>query len=124
MTQQLGLGFETEPRSAGFWLLVVIEPFSAPITTRTLNVDGELLIGRDVDADLALAGALISRRHALVRGVEGGLEIEDVSSNGTLVDGTTLKHACLRVPHECTLYVGCVRLRLRRFRCADLDCDA
>ena len=123
MTHEHALGFEADARPGGFWLLVVIEPFEAPIITRTLSVNGELVIGRDASADLTLGGALVSRRHAVVRGVQGGLEIEDISSNGTLVEGTTLKHACLRVPHECTLYVGCFRLWLRRFRSTELDCE-
>jgi len=53
-------------------------------------VTGELVIGRQ-DADLVLDDERVSRRHAVVRAVEGGLEIEDLhSANGTSVNGTAI----------------------------------
>jgi hypothetical protein len=66
----------------GFWLFVVIEPFAAPLRSRMLKVEGELLIGRDTCAGLPLAGNLISRRYMVVRDAESGLEIEDVARMG------------------------------------------
>jgi predicted component of type VI protein secretion system len=92
----------------------LIEPFRGPVNGRTLNVDGELLIGREPTAGVTISGALISRRHVLVRALHDGLEIEDISSHGTLVDGETLRLTRRRVGRECTLHVGCVCVWLRR----------
>jgi pSer/pThr/pTyr-binding forkhead associated (FHA) protein len=94
-------------------LQVAIESYSGPAATRTLTVERELVIGRDDKAGLTLDGGLVSRRHVLVRAVEEGLEIEDVSSNGTLVDGVTVRRASVRAGNECTLDVGSFRLWLR-----------
>jgi serine protease Do len=53
-------------------------------------VIGELVIGRQ-DADLVLDDDRVSRRHAVVRAVRGGLEIEDLhSANGTAVNGMAI----------------------------------
>jgi pSer/pThr/pTyr-binding forkhead associated (FHA) protein len=119
MTQPLTQIVET---SAAFWLRVVIEPYVAPISTHLLNVRDALLIGRDPGAGVLLHGELVSRRHVLVRATHGGgLEIEDLSLHGTLVDGMPLLRARLRVAHECTLQVGCVRLRLHRLHAPEVS---
>jgi pSer/pThr/pTyr-binding forkhead associated (FHA) protein len=97
-----------------FLLEVLLEPFERPALTRVLSVDRELVIGREPTADLTVQGHLVSRRHVLIRAAQSGLEIEDVSRNGTLVDGVTLRGGQRRVSSECTLVVGCVRLSLRR----------
>ncbi|MFN0062105.1 MAG: FHA domain-containing protein [Myxococcaceae bacterium] len=48
----------------------------------------EITIGRDEDNTIQLADRNVSRRHARVVRVEGGLEIEDLSSaNGILLNG-------------------------------------
>jgi hypothetical protein len=107
--------------SSGFRLQVVIEPFEGPIRGRTLHVQNELSVGRDPAADLRLDGRLISRKHAIVRVAGEGLEIEDVSSNGTLVDGTLLHMGRRRVGRECILIVGCVRLWLCAAAFADSE---
>lgn len=63
---------------------------NGPRAGHTIDVEGELVIGR-VDADLVLDDALVSRRHAAVRPLSGGLQIEDLgSSNGTFVDGARI----------------------------------
>ena len=54
-------------------------------------VAGEVLIGRE-DADVTLEDAQVSRRHAIVRPVAGGIEIEDLhSANGTYVNGDAIR---------------------------------
>jgi pSer/pThr/pTyr-binding forkhead associated (FHA) protein len=110
---QLTPGVDATP-PCSFKLQVVIESYTGPLAGRTLTVDRELVIGRDSSADLTLVGGLISRRHVLVRAVDSGLEIEDISSNGTVVNGATLRRESLRVGNECTLGVGCMRLWLSR----------
>ena len=97
-----------------FLLQYVVEPLSGHVEARTVTVCSELVIGRDQAADLRVAGRLISRRHALVRALHDGLEIEDVSTHGTLVDGVTLRLDRVRLGRECHLLVGCVRIWLRR----------
>jgi pSer/pThr/pTyr-binding forkhead associated (FHA) protein len=117
MTQpELKLAFEITSNPGTFWLRVVIEPYAAPVSTRVVRVVDELLIGRDASAGLLLPGPLVSRRHVVVRAAQSGLEIEDVSSNGTLIDGEPLQHARVRTTQECTLQVGTIRLRLRRLQ--------
>jgi hypothetical protein len=46
-----------------------------------------LVIGRDPDSDLVIAGAEVSRRHAVVRWSARGCVLSDVSRNGTFVNG-------------------------------------
>jgi diguanylate cyclase (GGDEF)-like protein len=61
-------------------------------------IDGELVIGRDPDAQLRLADdESVSRRHAMVRATtEGGALIKDLSSaNGTYVDGARVTESPL-----------------------------
>lgn len=100
--------------SSGFRIQIVVEPFAGPAQRVSLEVDSELSIGRDPDAGLRLGGHFVSRKHAIVRAVGDGLEIEDTSSHGTLVDGTLMHMNQRRVGRECVLIVGCVRLRVRR----------
>jgi serine protease Do len=59
---------------------------SGPNGVERIPVDGELSIGR-TDADIRVDDHEVSRRHALIRPVAGGLEVVDAgSSNGTLVN--------------------------------------
>jgi EmrB/QacA subfamily drug resistance transporter len=52
-----------------------------------VEVDRELVIGR-ADADISIEDSEVSRRHAALRPVEEGLEVEDLgSTNGTFVNG-------------------------------------
>ena len=66
-------------------LRVSVSVMDAPSVTRTFQVADRLVIGRDPDADLSLDDCLISRRHAVLHAVDGELEVEDTSSNGTLI---------------------------------------
>src|SRR3712207_4742620 len=60
---------------------------SGPEQGRTLDIEGEVVVGRS-GADVDIADEELSRRHAVLRGVERGIEIEDLdSTNGTFVDG-------------------------------------
>ena len=57
------------------------------------ELEGELVIGRE-DAGITIDDAEISRRHAVVRPREGGIEIEDLGSlNGTFVNGVRIEAA-------------------------------
>ncbi len=52
-----------------------------------MEVEQEVVIGRE-NADLTISDPEISRRHALVRPIPSGIEVEDLGSmNGTYVNG-------------------------------------
>ncbi len=63
---------------------------AGPLAGRELKLDGELVIGRE-NADVTIEDEELSRRHAAIRPVDGGIEVEDLGSlNGTFVDGRKL----------------------------------
>jgi predicted component of type VI protein secretion system len=65
-------------------VLVVTE---GPLAGRRIDLDGELVIGRE-DAELTIDDEELSRRHAVLRTAAEGVEIEDLGSrNGTFVNG-------------------------------------
>lgn len=105
--------------SSAFRLQIVLEPYEGPTRDLTLHVERELSIGRDLAAALRIDGRLVSRKHAIVRATSAGLEVEDVSSHGTLVNGAYLHMGRRCVADECILVVGCVRLWLRRVEIGD-----
>jgi serine protease Do len=76
---------------------------------RRISVSAELIIGRQ-DADLVLDDPQVSRHHAVVRPIEGGLEIEDLrSANGTSVNGVAIDGSH-RLHDGDVVQVGGVRL--------------
>jgi serine protease Do len=86
---------------------------SAPALVRDdgsrVPVSEELFIGRD-DTDLVLDDDRVSRRHAVVRAVDGGLEIEDLhSANGTSVNGVAISGP-ERLREGDVIQIGGVRL--------------
>jgi pSer/pThr/pTyr-binding forkhead associated (FHA) protein len=63
---------------------------SGPLAGQRVDVAGELVIGRE-NADLVIEDPEMSRRHAIVRSQDAGLQIEDAGSlNGTWVNGERL----------------------------------
>jgi uncharacterized membrane protein YdfJ with MMPL/SSD domain len=64
---------------------------SGPLAGHSLTLEGELVIGRQ-GADLAIDDSEVSRRHAVLRPVEGGIEVQDLAStNGTFVNGRRIE---------------------------------
>jgi pSer/pThr/pTyr-binding forkhead associated (FHA) protein len=60
---------------------------TGPLAGKTVDVEGELVIGRE-GADLVISDPELSRRHAVVRGGTDGIVLEDLgSTNGTFVEG-------------------------------------
>jgi ABC-type multidrug transport system ATPase subunit/pSer/pThr/pTyr-binding forkhead associated (FHA) protein len=54
---------------------------------------GELVLGRDPECDIRVEHEAVSRRHALLRRVNGGYEIDDLrSTNGLFFDGNRIEH--------------------------------
>ena len=63
---------------------------TGPHEGQSIECDRELVVGRE-GADLVVEDSEMSRRHATIRPVAGGLEIEDLGSlNGTFVDGSRI----------------------------------
>jgi len=96
------------------WLLVEVKPYGQPLYISVLRVEHVLVLGRDPSCGLVLEGSLVSRRHALLRENESGMEIEDISKHGTLVDGQPLQGERVQAGNEAMLVVGGNRVRLRR----------
>jgi predicted component of type VI protein secretion system len=62
-----------------------------PLAGRRIELQSELIVGRE-DASLTIEDPEISRRHAAIRPVDGGFEIEDLGSrNGTHVNGSRIE---------------------------------
>lgn len=68
---------------------------SGPAAGRTVDVDEEIVIGRE-DSDLDIDDTELSRRHAVVRRFANRLQVEDLgSTNGTFVDGNRIAEPTL-----------------------------
>lgn len=68
---------------------------SGPAAGRTVDIDEEVVIGRE-DTDLAIDDVELSRRHAVVRRHANRLQVEDLgSTNGTFVDGNRIAEPTL-----------------------------
>ena len=66
--------------------MITLKVTSGPATGQSLVLESEFFIGRE-NADLTIADAEMSRRHAVMRPVDGCVEVEDLGSmNGTFVD--------------------------------------
>jgi hypothetical protein len=85
-------------------------------------------IGRDPSCDLQVTGEAVSQFHARVIWKRDGVEIEDVSTNGTFIEGSgaeqeVLHHARARLRGEGLLRLGDAHDFARgaavRFRCRD-----
>jgi len=68
---------------------------SGPAAGRTVDVDEEVVIGRE-DSDLDIDDLELSGRHAVVRRFANRLQVEDLgSTNGTFVDGNRIAEPTL-----------------------------
>jgi ABC-type multidrug transport system fused ATPase/permease subunit len=66
---------------------------NGPLAGRRLDVTGPLTLGRE-NVDVLMDAPMVSRRHAVVRPLDGGLEIDDLgSTNGTWVNGERIEGA-------------------------------
>jgi serine protease Do len=75
-------------------------------------VTKKLVIGR-YQANIVLDDQRISRRHAVVRPIEGGMEIEDLgSANGTCVNGVAI-HGARRLRQGDVVQVGRIALKAK-----------
>jgi pSer/pThr/pTyr-binding forkhead associated (FHA) protein len=82
---------------------------AGPEQGRNVECDRELVIGR-ADVDVVLPDEEVSGRHAVVRPVKRGLEVEDLGSmNGTFVNGERISGPTL-ITHEAELKLGATQL--------------
>ncbi len=72
---------------------------------------GDISVGRDTSCSIALADSAISRRHLLLRLGEGGVVIEDISANGTFVNGQLLRRSALAMHPRSSIRLGQFELR-------------
>jgi hypothetical protein len=94
--------------------LVVTE---GPASGREIDLDQEVVIGREGVA-FTLDDSELSRRHAAVRPVAGGYEVEDLGSlNGTFVNGKKIESAT-RIAGGDTLKIGQTVVKLEAERAA------
>jgi pSer/pThr/pTyr-binding forkhead associated (FHA) protein len=60
---------------------------SGPVAGQSTEIEGALVVGRE-SADLNTPDPRVSRRHALARPLERGVEVQDLGSvNGTFANG-------------------------------------
>ena len=88
-----------------------------PLSGRRVEVDAELVVGRE-DAGLTIEDEEISRRHAVIRPGDGGIEIEDLgSTNGTYVNGVRIE-ATTRLAGGDTVKLGRSVIQVESVRAA------
>jgi hypothetical protein len=76
-----------------------------------MEIDGDVVIGRE-GADLTIDDPELSRRHARIKPVDGGVEVEDLgSTNGTFVNGERVAGP-VRVTTGASMDVGDSRIAL------------
>jgi pSer/pThr/pTyr-binding forkhead associated (FHA) protein len=86
-------------------IVTAVKIVSGPQAGTTLELKNELTIGRE-HTDIELNDPRISRRHAKIRLVDGGAEVEDLGSvNGTWVNDERVTTA-VRVASGATVKVG------------------
>src|SRR5215210_1778877 len=86
---------------------------SGPGTGQTVEVDHQIVVGREGD-DLSFDDPELSRRHALIcPGVPDGLTVQDLGSrNGTFVNGNRITAATPLRPGD-EIALGATTLRVR-----------
>ncbi|HKQ17607.1 MAG TPA: trypsin-like peptidase domain-containing protein [Solirubrobacterales bacterium] len=87
---------------------------TGPAAERRLGIDSEerLVIGRDEGCNLVLDDSKVSRRHAYLQEVDGGIEVGDLgSSNGTFVNGRRIERPVTLAPGD-SLRIGASSMRI------------
>ncbi|MEM7584001.1 MAG: sigma 54-interacting transcriptional regulator [Acidobacteriota bacterium] len=88
---------------------------------KSLLEPGENLIGSEPSCTVRLSHPTVSRRHAVIRVTQQGLELEDLgSSNGTRVDSRRIVGATQLSPAN-SLAFGSVRAQIEEVRAGDLE---
>ncbi len=87
-----------------------LRSITGPGSGYSVEIDRELIIGRE--GDVAIDDPEVSRRHAAVRPVPQGVELEDLGSqNGTFVDGRRIAGK-VTLTQSAAVRVGATELRI------------
>ena len=87
---------------------------TGPAADRRLEIgsEGRLVIGRDEGCNLVLDDSKVSRRHAYLQELDGGVEVGDLgSSNGTFVNGRRIERPVTLAPGD-SLRIGTSSMRI------------
>jgi uncharacterized membrane protein YdfJ with MMPL/SSD domain/class 3 adenylate cyclase len=91
------------------WLHVT----AGPLAGQSFEAAGQIVVGRE-SADLLLEDAAVSRRHAVIRAVPGGAEIEDLGSlNGTRVNHRRIEGVTVLAAGD-VVEIGGTQIEVRR----------
>ena len=82
---------------------LLVHDSTGPPNRFLLPMERPTILGRDVSCDLVLTHPSISRRHALIRYVDGVYRLEDTSTNGVFVNGERITEWVLRSGDELVL---------------------
>lgn len=78
-----------------------LKPLNSALSSREFVIESSVVLGRSKECDITLGVSHLSRRHAELRVMPGGLEVIDLkSSNGTYVNGKKVSKAILRAGDE------------------------
>lgn len=87
----LGLISGQAPSRRSDGLVLAISRGPAELTGTRVPLRGPVIIGRSPGADIVIAGAFVSARHARIAPTGTGGVLEDLgSTNGTLLNGATV----------------------------------
>ncbi|MEZ5356692.1 MAG: FHA domain-containing protein [Bryobacteraceae bacterium] len=85
-------------------------------------VEGDLVFGRGPDSAVALDGTALSREHFALRNQDGSLQLQDLSSNGTWLNGQRLgKGVTAPVAEGAVIEIPGYRLHVRAIAAAALS---
>lgn len=103
---------------------------SGPRSDEEVEIDRDIVVGRE-GTDIEIEDSAVSRRHALLRPLERGVEIEDLgSTNGTYVNGakidspTTLEPGDFVNIGQSTLEIGGVDWRSAETQALSIPAEA
>lgn len=82
--------------------LLIRDP-KLPPRRHLLTLERPLVLGRDASCDLLFEHPSISRRHAVIRYVDGAYRVEDKSTNGVFVNGDRITERVLQDGDELIL---------------------
>ena len=96
---------------------------ATPVTIRISSHEGEqhllfaadtskIVVGRDNDCDITLLDSSISRQHSVLRLTPQGVLLEDVSANGTMVDGYLVQRQVVSLDKNASIGIGCYALHI------------
>ena len=93
--------------------LIVTDKLSAASVSTPLVVEGQISIGRHLSSPVPLEGFGLSRDHFSLEARDGALFVEDLSSNGTWLNGQRLSsHQAVPAQHGDVIEVPGYRIEI------------